>query len=355
MSKVELWSMMASLPGSYATHARQAEEEGWDGIGVPDTQSNLGDVYATLAVAASVTSRLKLATNVTNPFTRHPAVTASAIATIHGESGGRAVLGIGRGDSALAHIGLAPVPVAHLVDYVDRVQGYLRGEPVAFQPDPAGVVRSVEALQLGNSPAASQLRWLGGLGMAKVPVDAAANGPKVIAAMAPRVEMMTFANGASAERIGWAIDTALAARASAGLGAEGITFGIRVPVLVAASRADAVDRLRPRVASYARFSVLHGSVSGPIEQGVRSSLEAVRASYDMDDHHGDHVAAVVTDELVDAFAIAGPPSYCVERIEALVDVGVTRFVVGHIGVGTDAEATAASQRAFLEEVLPRLK
>jgi alkanesulfonate monooxygenase SsuD/methylene tetrahydromethanopterin reductase-like flavin-dependent oxidoreductase (luciferase family) len=81
-----------------------------------------------LALAASVTSKLLLRPGVTNSFTRHPAVTAASILTVQIESKGRAVLGIGRGDSALAHLGLAPMPVPLFRKYVERVQGYLRGE-----------------------------------------------------------------------------------------------------------------------------------------------------------------------------------------------------------------------------------
>src|SRR5262249_47885257 len=53
------------------------------------------DVYANLAVCALETSRIKLGTGVTDPYSRHPALTAMGIATIDELSGGRAVLGIG--------------------------------------------------------------------------------------------------------------------------------------------------------------------------------------------------------------------------------------------------------------------
>ena len=42
---------------------------------------------------------------VTNPVTREPAVTASAHATLQDISGGRMVMGMGRGDSARARDG----------------------------------------------------------------------------------------------------------------------------------------------------------------------------------------------------------------------------------------------------------
>ena len=42
-----------------------------------------------MALAAQATSHLKLGTGVTNSYTRHPIVTATAIATVQAESGGR--------------------------------------------------------------------------------------------------------------------------------------------------------------------------------------------------------------------------------------------------------------------------
>ena len=109
---MEVWTTGLSLPRVAARMATRAEDAGFDGMVVVDSQNLAGDCYVALAMAARETERLQLATGVTNPFTRHPAVTASAIASIHVESGGRAVLGIGRGDSALAHLGRAPARVA---------------------------------------------------------------------------------------------------------------------------------------------------------------------------------------------------------------------------------------------------
>src|SRR5215211_1924899 len=84
--------------------AERAEREGWDGIVVVDSQNLSGDPFVGLALAARETSRLRLGTGVSNPATRHPAAAAAAIASVHVASGGRAVLGVGRGDSALAHL-----------------------------------------------------------------------------------------------------------------------------------------------------------------------------------------------------------------------------------------------------------
>src|SRR3712207_1478680 len=89
-------------------HAAAVEEDGWDGLLFTDTQNLSMDVFGSMYLAASATSQLKLGTAVTNLVTRHPAVVASAFATLHHVSGGRAHIGVGRGDTALELIGVRP-------------------------------------------------------------------------------------------------------------------------------------------------------------------------------------------------------------------------------------------------------
>src|SRR3954469_22508840 len=105
---VEFWLGTFPTVGRAREVAELAEGDGWDGLAFTDSQNLHGDTFAQLALAAQATRRLLLATGATNPATRHPAVVASAIATIQAESGGRAVLGIARGDSALAYVGRPP-------------------------------------------------------------------------------------------------------------------------------------------------------------------------------------------------------------------------------------------------------
>ena len=66
----------------------------------------------------------------TNSVTRDAAVTASAAVALQVESEGRAVLGIGRGDSAVQRIGRCEDPVASFERYLASLQAYLRGESV---------------------------------------------------------------------------------------------------------------------------------------------------------------------------------------------------------------------------------
>jgi 5,10-methylenetetrahydromethanopterin reductase len=88
---------------------------GWasNGLLLADSQNLVGDVFVELGVLARATRRLGLGTGVINPVTRHPAVTAAAIASLQLGSGGRAVL-VGRGDSSLTQLGLARPSTARL-------------------------------------------------------------------------------------------------------------------------------------------------------------------------------------------------------------------------------------------------
>ncbi|MHB1585146.1 MAG: LLM class flavin-dependent oxidoreductase, partial [Acidimicrobiales bacterium] len=124
----ELWRAAVHVPGAAVTLAVAAERDGFDGLSFGDTQHLAADPFVGLALAAGETERLGLMVGVTNPVTRHPAVTAAAIASVQLVSGGRAVLGVGRGDSSLAHLGRRPAPVEATERFVADVQAYLRGE-----------------------------------------------------------------------------------------------------------------------------------------------------------------------------------------------------------------------------------
>jgi 5,10-methylenetetrahydromethanopterin reductase len=347
---LELWTSGVGLPRSTVRQATQAEAEGWDGIGLVDSQNLAGDPFVSLAVAAQATERLRLATAVTNPVTRHPAVMATAIATVQGESGGRAVLGIGRGDSSLAHLGLAPAPVPVFERFLERLQGYLRGEALPFEDSDEGLPSS-DTLGMAGGPSASRLRWLRG-DLPKVPVDVAATGPKVIALAARLADRITFAVGASAARVRWAMDVAREA------GADLADAGAYVPVLVHPDPERARQLVSGAVGSYARFSVMHGRVAGPVESAEqRARLEAVHDAYDMSAHftHGSPQSKQLDDGLIDTFGIAGPASFCVERLQELAELGIRRLFVMGGGIGLDRDEAQAARARFVDDVLPRLR
>jgi 5,10-methylenetetrahydromethanopterin reductase len=357
MTAVEMWTPGIGVPGYAAQRARRVEAEGWTGMGIVDSQCLSGDPYIAAALAGAATTTLKLATAVTNTVTRHPAVAATAAASVQAEIGGRFVLGIGRGDSALAYLGLAPAPPAQFERHLRRLQGYLRREEVPFdlETDAVNGLRSSESLHLDGGPSVSRLRWLRDE-QPKVPVDVAASGPRVIEIAARLADAITFAVGVDPLRLGWAIDHARSSRAAAGLDPDTLGLGSYIPLLVHDDRSTARELISGSVGSFARFSVMHGTVAGPVAESQRSTLTAVHRAYDMNAHftHGSPQAQALTDEVIDAFAIAGPASYCIERLTELREMGLRRFYLTGPGRGADREAAEASHRRVVEQILPAI-
>ncbi len=130
---LEIWAgPMFVWAGSIGETARRIEELGFDGMGFADTQIIYYDPYVAMGAAARTTTSLRLRTMVSTPVARHPSVMAASIATVQQESAGRAVLGLGRGDSAADLIGERAYSGAMFERYILQVQGYLRGEEVVL-------------------------------------------------------------------------------------------------------------------------------------------------------------------------------------------------------------------------------
>ena len=339
MGAVEIWRGGFALPGTAAALARATEADGWDGLVVADSQNLTGDPYAALCLAAQTTERIQLGTGVTNPVTRHPAVTASAIATVQVESRGRAVLGIGRGDSALAHLGQQPASLSVFERYLQLVQSYLRGESVDL------------------NGFRSRLEWLPPLGLPKVPVDVVATGPRVMALGARLAERVTFTVGAHSERLRQAIETTRAARREVGLDPDTLSLGAYVNVATHPDIAVARNLVRGIVGTFAHFSGMRGAPTTSLPPEDRDVVERLDKEYDYG-HHGlgqaSH-ARLLDDAFVDRFAVVGPPDRCIERLQPLLRLGLDRLIIASGGRGQDPGEVRAANDLFAREVLPVLK
>ena len=95
-------------------------------IGFGDSPSVYPETYVQAAIIAQSTDRVRFGPRVTTPVTRHPVVTASAITAVDELSGGRAVLGIGVGDSAVHGIGQRKATLAELHEYVLTLRALFR-------------------------------------------------------------------------------------------------------------------------------------------------------------------------------------------------------------------------------------
>src|SRR3954451_23759885 len=198
----ELWTTGIPDPRSITRHAAAAEAAGWDGFAVVDSQNLTADCWVGLTIAAAATTTIGLGTAVTNPVTRLPALTACAAASVHLASGGRVTIGIGRGDSALSHLGKAPASVAALEHYLKVLQAYLRREEIDFADlgIDADLAPDVESLNLKTRAMASRVNIVPA-DLPKIVVEVSSTGPKVIEAAARQADRVMLAVGADPKRI----------------------------------------------------------------------------------------------------------------------------------------------------------
>jgi 5,10-methylenetetrahydromethanopterin reductase len=336
---VELFTVRVPEVGLAEAFAQRAEASGWDGIGLTDSQNLVGDPFIAMTLGARATERLRFMTSVTNPATRHPAALATAIATVQAESGGRAILGIGRGDTALFHLGRKPMPVADFTARIEELHTYLNGGTVDQRGFP------------------SRLRWLDRVQQPPVPIDIAASGPKVIAFAARTVERVTLAVGADPQRVAWALDLARTAMRDVGRSPEEVSFGVYVNVGCHPDAATARGLIRGSIAAFAHFSAMPGSTGAGLDERDREQVAEVGRRYDSNLHlsnAADH-ASVLDDDFVDRFAVVGPPDTCADRLLELAALGLERFVITGASLDADPAEARVASRLTRDELLPALR
>lgn len=146
--------------------AQEAETLGFSKCWVYDEGLATRDPYINLAAIALKTSTIRLGTGITNPYTRHPAVTAASIATLHEFSNGRAFLGIGPGGAlSLDPMGLElKKPLTAMREMVEAARALFRGEAVSYN----GQTLSLSSAKIDYARPGIEI-WLAG------------RGPKVLA------------------------------------------------------------------------------------------------------------------------------------------------------------------------------
>jgi 5,10-methylenetetrahydromethanopterin reductase len=358
---MQLWNTtVASIRGA-EKQARELEAAGWDGMLVVDSQNLSGDPYVSLSLAAIATDRLGLGTGVTNSVTRHAAATATAITSVNRISNGRAVLGIGRGDSALAHLGRAPARLKQFERYLKQLQAYLRGDSVPFEEIdiPVEAAPPMSELHLHDAPPASRISWIADgikAGNAKVPMEVAASGPKVIAMSALHAERVMFTLGADVERLQWGIELAKKTRRDAGLDPNAIAFGAYINMGCHSDLDKARALVRGGLTTFARFSVMHGKANGPVSDKDRAQLETLVTNYDMKQHTraDSRQAGTLADDFVDRFAVVGPPDQCIARLNELKALGLDKVAISGGTRGASAEDAALGRALVARHVLPAM-
>jgi 5,10-methylenetetrahydromethanopterin reductase len=293
--------------GSWPTLCRAAEDAGFGFLGVGDSQSIFRDVYVALTLAAQATSTIPLGPQVTNAVSRHLVVTASAISSVDEVSGGRAVLGIGSGDSALRTVGAPASSVAGLED----------------------AVHVLRALTAGRTVERDGQTWHVQRAKRQVPIYLSAEGPRTLRLAGRVADGVVVGLGISPE----AVQLALGYLAEGAAEAGRTLRDLDVWWLVKANLGG-IDDIRMAIAASANHAFRFTLEGKALPDAHRAAVQELMAAYRSHHHEvRDGANATLTDRLglteylADRFAFSGEPADCLRQIERAVAAGAKQFFV----------------------------
>jgi len=284
---------------------KQAEAAGFEYGWLFDSHVLWRDPYPLLTLMAQATTTLRLGTCVTNPATREPSVTASALAVLNELSGGRMDLGIGRGDSARRVLGKPPTSMKDLEAAVHVIRELVEGRPVEY-----------EGTDL-------RLPWTRG---DRLPVWVAGYGP-VALKLTGRVADGAMLQIGDPDLIRWFVSQVRDAAALAGRDPSAVKVMAAAPAHVG-DLADGRDRTRwfPALVSNHVVDLVNKYPRQDLPEELTTYIRD-REGYDYQHHAevGSSNASFVTDEIVDRFCVLGDADAHIERLRRLSEVGVDQF------------------------------
>ena len=316
-------------PERVVTLTRQAEAAGFAYGWLFDSHVLWLEPYPLLTLMALNTMRMRLGTCVTNPATRDPTVTASALATLNLISGGRMDLGIGRGDSARRVMGQKPTTLATLEQATRIIRDLVRGQPTDYDGEQI------------------RLDWARG----DLPVWIAGYGPRALH-LAGRIADGVILQFADPHLIRWCLGFVRAGAEAAGRDFAAIRIMAAAPVWAADDRAVAREHVRwfPALVSNHVMDLIARYDPAELPEELTAYVRD-RSDYDYRHHAevGSGNAAFVSDEVVDRFCIVGPVAEHQRRLRELAEIGVHQFNI-YLMSG-DEEATLD---VYGREIVPAL-
>ncbi|HEV8440202.1 MAG TPA: LLM class flavin-dependent oxidoreductase [Methylomirabilota bacterium] len=291
---------------------REAETAGFDWLGVADSQSVFRELYVALALAARETSRIRLGPLVTNPLTRHLVVTASAISSVDELSGGRAVLGLGSGDSAIFTLGAPPATVAGLEE----------------------AVVTLGRLTAGAVVERDGRRWRVHRSTRRVPVYLAAEGPRTLELAGRVADGVIVGLGLTPEVIRLSLDAIERGARAAGRNPADLDVWWFAKTNVADTREAAVAPIRMALAASANHAFRFTLEGKGIPPDLHERIRGLQREYDSHQHEiagaGNEALTdrwELTEFLRDRFGIAGTPEDCTAQIRRAMSAGARQFIV----------------------------
>jgi 5,10-methylenetetrahydromethanopterin reductase len=307
---------------SWAAFVAALEAQGVGRVWVIDSQLAMKDVYAGLLVAALNTKSLGLGTGVTNAVTRHPTITANAIAALAEISHGRAFLGLGAGDSALYGVGMKPQKVAEVEEAIDFFRAVLGGE---------------EGQLGGRKYRLSHVA-------ATVPVYLAVSQERMCELAGRKADGAIVMGPAQPDMVRQQVGWIAAGLRAAGRRREDFDISF------VATMSGQVDDVRSWASTQARLLTHYKELPQsllPFRDEIMSSAD----SYDYAQHlstRASHSAAV-SDDLTRALAVVGTPDECAARLGELRSADVDTLMFPLTG-----RNRLESWRVIRDEIIPHI-
>ncbi|HLZ70071.1 MAG TPA: LLM class flavin-dependent oxidoreductase [Dehalococcoidia bacterium] len=320
--------------GEAVEDAKRAEAAGFHWLGVADSQSVFRELYGTAALCAAATSRIRIGPAVTNPITRHPAVTASAVATLDEISGGRAFCGIGTGDSAVLNLGERPVSLTRLREYLQTVRALLRRQDTEYRG---------KGVHLGWPQRA-------------VPLYLAAEGPRTLELAGEVADGVIIGVGLQPALLREALAHLAAGAARAGRRLADLDLWAFARVNITDDVEAGIDAIRMELASCAHHVFRFTLEGKQVPAELAEAILRVQRGYQPAQHEQAAGAnaelmqdPVLLRYLAERFAVVGPAEACVAKLRAVAEAGVPNVLF--TGFVRDR---AALLRTLGEAVLPPL-
>jgi 5,10-methylenetetrahydromethanopterin reductase len=316
--------------------AVEAEHAGCHTVWVNDDRLQK-DVFTVLAAIAQATHDLRLGPGVTNPYSRHPALLATAIATLDELSGGRAVLGLGAGGTNHRALGVTRrAPATGLREATAIVRGLLAGERVTVD---GKVMHACEA-QLDFVPRRPD-----------VPIYIGSRGPKVLEMAGELADGVIVGNVASTHGWSYALDHVEGGCRRAERDLDEIALTAWVACALSEDADAAIDAVRPMVATSLTTSrPILPELGIQLPEGFANVME--RHDWTPSRAAVHEAAPAIPVDLVRRFAIAGTAAECRAHVEALLDAVPRLSELAIIPFPVAGQQTIDVVRGFTRDVMP---
>jgi len=285
----------------WATQAAELEAEGVGRIWLIDSQLAMKDVHAGLLLAAQSTSRVQLGPGVTNPLTRHPTVTASAMAALAEVSEQRALLGLGAGDSAVYGIGWKPARLAEVEAALRFFKAVLSGGEGEWEGGTYSLPAPPAAVPVWLAASQRRMCGLGG----RIADGIILMGPAEVGFVRRQVEWIE------------------ASLREAGRSRDEVEVCLVTTTSAREDPRQALDDVRSWASTEARLLADHDELPPALDR-FRGEIEQARAGYDYSQHLSTQAGHryAVSDELTATLAVAGTADECGRRIAGLLVTGI---------------------------------